>query len=108
MSDDGTLEPQYANPGTPPKLQARYGEAKELSVPKKSKEIYVKCNNRFMEYFREMAKQRAPSTLWSEYPKLKTTLKLHYGVNIDKYAELRMLLKSQWTDYELKKCAVLI
>lgn len=100
--------------------------AKEVSLtllPPKSREIYESVYERFLEwckekavhtysedvlmvYFSNLAKKMKPSTLWSQYSMLRSTLDLKKGVNISKYSKLRAFLKRQNEGYRPKKARV--
>ncbi|KAJ3661564.1 hypothetical protein Zmor_005955 [Zophobas morio] len=100
--------------------------AKEVSLnllPQKSREIYESAYQRFVEwckekavqiysedilmvYFANLAKKVKPSTLWSQYSMLRSTLDIKNGVNISKYSKLRAFLKRQNEGYTPKKAPV--
>lgn len=124
MAEDMDIDSQYPNPGTPPSLQDIFEEVKDNLLPEKSKDLYLKSYNAFVKwqndhgtcsfskrvvlsYFVYLEKNRAPSTLWSEYSKLKSTLKLKHGLDIADYAELTSFLKQKMKGYTPKKSAVL-
>ncbi|XP_043267722.1 uncharacterized protein [Venturia canescens] len=124
MSEDEISDSQYANPGTPPDLQKTYNESKRNLLPTKSGDLYTKAYDNFVKwqkdrktnstsvrvlltYFSEMSETRAPSTLWSEYSKLKSTIKIHQGVDIGTYSELIAFLKKKSKGYETKKAPAL-
>lgn len=100
--------------------------AKEVSLnllPKKSREIYEYMYQRFfdwckekniqlysedvlMVYFSNLANKMKPSTLWSQYSMLRSTLDIKNGIDISKYSKLRAFLKRQNEGYLPKKSRV--
>lgn len=102
MSRSEMSDSQFANPGTPPDLQKSYDESKRNLLPAKSGDLYTKAYENFIKwqndrktnstsvrvllsYFSEMSETRTPSTLWSEFSKLKSTIKIYRGVDIGIY-----------------------
>lgn len=101
-------------------------EAKVISLdllPKKSKELYTAAYQKFMTwmtekkiktvseevtlvYFNEMSKTLKPTSLWSIFSMLKTTLKLNDGIDIDKYSKLKSILKNNSKGYLPKKSKI--
>lgn len=92
-------------------------------LPKKSREIYEYAYQRFMDwckekniqlysedvlmvYFSNLANIMKPSTLWSQYSMLRSTLDIKNGVDMSKYSKLRAFLKRQNEGYLPKKSRV--
>lgn len=49
--------------------------------------------NMLVVYFTELKKLFKPTTLWSTWSKLRTTISLRHQVNINNYEDLKTLLK---------------
>ncbi|XP_033224842.1 uncharacterized protein LOC117177887 isoform X2 [Belonocnema kinseyi] len=96
----------------------------ENGLPKQSMDKYLAIYNQFMEwknakheesldesllltYFNELAEKLAPSTLWSRYSMLKSTLNSNDNVDIAKYSKLSAFLKRQATGFVSKKSKTL-
>lgn len=92
-------------------------------LPPKSRQVYELAYQRFMDwckeknvqnyaesvlmvYFSNLTKTVKPSTLWSQYSMLRSTLDIKNGVDISKYSKLRALLKRQSDGYIPKKSRV--
>lgn len=105
---------------TPEEIINTANEATQNLLPEKSKELYNKEYNMFMEwrckkqvksftervllaYFQEKSKVYKSSTLWSSYSKLKSTLILNHNVNISQYPKVITFLKRQSVGYKAKK-----
>lgn len=93
-------------------------------LPAKSKIIYEKTYNQFREwcnknkvkkvsenvlicYFEEKSKILKPSTLWSVYSMLKSTLNVKDNINIRNFSKLVPLIKNKSVGYRGKKSKVL-
>lgn len=92
-------------------------------LPQISKNLYLKAYEEFMKwkhinsalfdenvllvYFEELSKTLKPPTLWCTWSKLKTTLNLKEGVNLDKYNILKSSLKNKSKGYKPKKSKIL-
>lgn len=61
----------------------------------------------FLVYFDELSKKYKPSTLWSIWSMLRSTMMLRQNVNINDYAKLKSFLKNKTKGYKPKKAAVL-
>lgn len=89
-------------------------------LPEKSKKLYTSAYESFMQwriakktesfsepvllvYFNELSKKYKPSTLWTTYSMLRSTINLHNGINIEGYSNLRALLKRQSEGFKPKK-----
>lgn len=63
--------------------------------------------NVLIVYFEELSKKLKPSTLWCQWSMLRTTLNLRHGININKYENLKTLLKNKNKGFKAKKSSVL-
>lgn len=85
-------------------------ECDEQILPPKSRQKYIKTYDDFMAwksgkqvksfvesifilYFDELSKKLQPSTLWSVYSMLKTTVRLKHDIDIESYMNLTSLLR---------------
>lgn len=108
---------------TPPELVHAAKEASLKILPGKSRGIYDNAYSRFMEwqakkksssfsetvllaYFSEMAQKMKPSTVWSNYSMVKSTLQVNKNVDISKYFQLISYLKQNSKGYIAKKSKV--
>lgn len=100
METDSTDEEEYSC--TPPEVcEAAYIASLDL-LPKKSKTLYESCYKTFQDwektsntkscservllaYFKKLAEKYKPSTLWSNYSMLKTTIKIYEKLDITCY-----------------------
>lgn len=97
--------------------------AVENLLPDKSQHIYEKKYSLFMEwckkkkisiitekvllaYFSSELNELQPSTLWSTYSMLKSTLKLRKNVDISNYYQLGSFLKKKSVGHQPKKSSV--
>lgn len=60
-----------------------------------------------MAYFAELADKIKPSSLWTHYSMLRSTLSVHHCIDITSYMKLRALLKRKSDGYKPKKSKVL-
>lgn len=94
------------------------------SMPKKCGDLYKKSFNDFtkwrnlkenrdisenlmLEYFGELSKTYAPSTMWTKYSMLKNTILSHHKIDIENYKEIIVFLKRYSTGYQPKKAFTL-
>ncbi|XP_057334601.1 uncharacterized protein LOC130673566 isoform X1 [Microplitis mediator] len=94
------------------------------SVPEYSKDKYLKVYDNFttwrkknnyndvsekilVKYFAELNKTKKPSTLWSQYSMLKSTLNQNNNIDIAKYKKLHGFLKKLGTGFRNQKAKVL-
>ncbi|XP_015523067.1 uncharacterized protein [Neodiprion pinetum] len=94
------------------------------TLPQRSREKYESVYEKFMQwkktrkttsfsehvlmaYFIELSKNLKPSTLWSHYSMLKSTIGAKHKVDMSTYARLSAFLKRQATGYHGKKSKVL-
>ncbi|XP_043465336.1 uncharacterized protein LOC122500461 [Leptopilina heterotoma] len=82
--------------GTPPEISVAASSVVTNLLPPKSKEKYEL-------YFNEMAKTKQPSTLWSQYSMLKSTLSVKNNININSYQKLIAFLKRKSNGFKSKK-----
>lgn len=109
---------------TPPDIIQAAKTINENLLPEKSKERYLSAYDQFtkwrnekktssfsenvlLAYFGELANKYKPSSLWSTYSMLKTTLQSKDCINIKEYAKLSAFLKRQSDGYVCKKSKVL-
>uniref|UniRef100_V5GRG2 Uncharacterized protein n=1 Tax=Anoplophora glabripennis TaxID=217634 RepID=V5GRG2_ANOGL len=92
-------------------------------IPEKSKSIYNKELKEFQDwkikgvkgvnedvllaYFFNLSKKLAPSTLWTKYSMLKSTLRVYKNIEISKFGRLVAFLKSKHKHFQPKKSKVL-
>lgn len=102
--------------------------AKSVSLdllPRASKQLYTSAYNNFkkwrrdngcnsfcedvmLAYFFHLSKKYVPSSLWSVYSMLKSTMKAYNQVDISQYQRLISYLKKQCVGYKPKKSLVFI
>jgi hypothetical protein len=58
-------------------------------------------------YMRQLSERIKPSTLWTTYSMLRTTLSIKENVDISKFCKLRSFLKLKSSGYKSKKSCVL-
>ena len=89
--------------------KARYKKSqkttREKSGKTKTEEKAIKSfsENVLLAYFGKLADKYKPSSLWSRYAMLKSTLNINYNVSIESYPKLRALLKRKSDNYYAKK-----
>lgn len=98
--------------------------ARSNTIPEKSKGLYFKEYEKFitwkqnnnipeinetslLAYFKFVSTIKKPSSLWTVYSMLKSTMKNKHYINIEKYLELYSFLKNSTTAYHPKKSATL-
>lgn len=108
---------------TPPELVEAAKEASSKLLPSKSRKIYENAYSRFMEwkakkksssfsetvllaYFSELVQQQKPSTVWSNYSMIRSTLQANNNVDISKYLKLITFLKQNAKGYRPKKSKI--
>lgn len=74
---------------------------------KNSKNATSFSENVLMAYFDELATSYKPSSLWSMYSMLKSTLLTNNDIEIKKYSKLTAFLKKQSTGFKPKKSKIL-
>ena len=109
---------------TPPEIRNEAQIATERLLPAKLKEKYLSVYDNFLQwkankkassfsenvllaYFNEMAAKYKPSTLWSQYSMLKSTIKTKNNVDLARYVNLTAFLKRLSDGYKPKKARVL-
>lgn len=90
------------------------------SLPEKSKKRYEIVYMDFMDwrsrkniasfnenvclhYFKDLAETYTPSSMWTRYSMLRSTLSLNHNINLETYSKLREFLKCKSEGYEGKK-----
>lgn len=74
---------------------------------KSAKNIESFSENVMMAYFIELEQSYKPSSLWSIYSMLKSTLLSNHNVEVKKYLKLTAFLKKQSTGFRSKKSRIL-
>lgn len=91
----------------PEKSKKRYdGEYDDFRKWKEEHKVDSNSERVLMARFNQLSEKYAPSTLWSRYSMLKTTLKLYDNVDIGHYAALIAFLKKKSQHYVSTKAAV--
>ncbi|XP_072929406.1 uncharacterized protein [Epargyreus clarus] len=92
----------------PPKSRKKYMQAYKNFLKwkkKKKKESFSEIV--FLEYFKALAKDRLPSTLWSTYSMLKTTVRMKNNINMRTFKKLSEFLKAKAKGHKNKISNVL-
>lgn len=109
---------------TPPQLKETAKILIDNLLPQKSIKKYNKTYNDFLQwkseknaasfsetvllaYFSEKAQKYKPSTLWSMYSMLKSTILTRNDINIQEYKKLTAFLKRKSEGFRSKKSKVL-
>jgi hypothetical protein len=109
---------------TPPTIRAAANSTYQSLLPEKSKSKYELAYSQFMKwklqnkitiisenvmtaYMRQLSERIKPSTLWTTYSMLRTTLSIKENVDISKCCKLRSFLKLKSSWYKSKKSCVL-
>lgn len=117
-------ESEAAETSTPPEVRTQAEKAEKKLIPQKSRDKYeyaykafnnwkkqkntsLTSQNILMAYFDELAAKYKPSTLWSQYSMLKTTIQHNEKINIGTYNPLISFLKSHGKGFRSKKSNVL-
>jgi len=127
MSINTNDDSQYnscSEPLTPPHMVEMANVVSLNLLPEKSKERYILAyekilnmekknktkswsENVLLTYFSNLSKEIKPSTLWSVYSMLKTTINMKHNINIGTYPKLQTFLKRKSTGFKSKKSKVL-
>ncbi|KAJ3661002.1 hypothetical protein Zmor_005426 [Zophobas morio] len=108
---------------TPPELREAAKNLEEKLLPEKSRTVYLKMYAEYKDwcakkevagtsedvllvYFEEQSKKKKPSTLWSVYSMLRSTISLKEDIDISKYYKLVAFIKRQNAAYKPKKSSV--
>lgn len=108
---------------TPPEIREAADATRQNLIPEKSRKKYEgeygvyktwqtaknlkhTSENVLLAYFGELAKIKAPSTLWAIYSMLKSTLDVNENVKISEYTKLTSFLKYQHKGFQSKKSQV--
>ncbi|XP_057321217.1 uncharacterized protein LOC130671799 [Microplitis mediator] len=109
---------------TPPNLVAAAQKATLNLLPKKSKALYNKAYDKFLDwrklnktesfsetvilaYLNHLSETLSPSTLWSQFSMIKTTILLNHNVDIKNYGKVTAFLKNKSIGYKPKKAKTL-
>ena len=107
---------------TPPNIKEAAEIASLNLLPEKSRKLYVTAYESFLDwrkenktnsfseavllvYFTELSTKYKPSTLWSHYSMLRSTINIHHGINLENYMKLRALLKRKSEGFQPKKAS---
>lgn len=71
-----------------------------------SRKIKLTSENVLMVHFKELSQKYKPSTLWSTWSIMKTTLSQKEGIDINQYKQLKSFLKRESDGYKCKKSKV--
>lgn len=93
----------------PEKSRKRYERAYEQFLAwRRNKKITSSFSeNVLLAYMDKLSKTIKPSSLWTQYSMLRTTLYVNHNVDISKYLKLRALLKRLSVGYKPKKAKIL-
>lgn len=108
---------------TPDSIRTDARNVMDNLLPAKSREKYMKAYGNFIEwrnsrgaknfsesvflaYFQYLAKTKQPSTLWSTYSMLKSTVSSNNDVKLDTYSKLIAYLKRMSDGFKPKKSKV--
>lgn len=112
------------NSSLPEKIAKDAEEVTSSLLPKKSRDAYYKEFSEFnnwrqendvcevsedvlLAYFFNVKKRFAPSSMWTKYSMLRSTLKLYENRDISQYGKLIAFLKNESKNYKCKKSKVL-
>lgn len=106
----------------PPEIREKAEEMRNNLLPKQSKDVYEDAYKKYAEwkstnkaitsenclkvYFNDLIKHYKPSTIWSIYSKLKSTIQIYENISIENYKELTALLSQNSRGYKSKKSKV--
>jgi hypothetical protein len=82
-------------------------EFRELEVWMKNKGIQLVNEEVLLAYFLYLSEKLAPSSLWTKYSMVKTTLKIYKNIDISRYGKIVAFLKSKSRNYTSTKAKVL-
>ncbi|KAJ3663071.1 hypothetical protein Zmor_007380 [Zophobas morio] len=92
---------------TPPELREAAKNLEEIiKTGVQKKQVTGTSENVLLVYFEEQSKKKKPSTLWSVYSMLRSTISLKEDIDISKYYKLVAFIKRQNTAYKPKKSSV--
>lgn len=117
-------ESEISEAGTPPSVIEAANSASNDILPDKSRERYEFVYKKFMDwrngnqinsfsenvllaYVGKLSKDLKPSTVWSMYSMLRSTINIKHNVDISQYAKLKAFLKRKSTGFKSKKAKVL-
>ncbi|KAF2895572.1 hypothetical protein ILUMI_10606, partial [Ignelater luminosus] len=63
--------------------------------------------NVLIAYFGELSEKMKPTSLWTQYSMLRSTISIHHDVDITRYQKLKALLKRKSDGYKPKKSKTL-
>lgn len=92
----------------PLRSKARYEDAyHKFSLWRNENNVKSLSENDILKYFLELAATIQPTSLWSRYSMLKSTLIIKDNVDISKYKEVRRFLKKNIEGHKRKKSKIL-
>ncbi|XP_046479949.1 UTP--glucose-1-phosphate uridylyltransferase isoform X2 [Neodiprion pinetum] len=109
---------------TSPELLEAADNVRVELLPQQSRELYWSTYNAFIEwkdanrvktisesvmltYFGVLANKYKPSTLWTKYSMLRSTIKIKHNIKVKKFTRLLAFLKQKSNGYEAKKSKAL-
>lgn len=111
---------------TPPEIRALAQTAVENLLPPKSRDRYETCYKNFnrwkeensismnslsenvlLAYFQYLSESLQPSSLWTRYSMLKSTINVNDNINISTYSKLIAFIKRQSDGFKSKKSKTL-
>ena len=124
MSSNSSGDKEEIFMGTPPELVKAADDVRVDLFPKKSRYQYwnvydtfivwknenkvtVVTENVVLAYFGKLTKVYKPTSLWSKYSMLKSTIKIKQNISIDNYTQLSAFLKQKSSGYEPKNSNIL-
>ena len=91
----------------PAKSRQRYEQTYQQFIEwQKEKKCASFSEEIFIVFFNEKAKKLKPSSLWSIYSMLRTTIKLNHDIDITNYVKLKGILKAEGTGFVKKKSMI--
>lgn len=107
---------------TPPEIREAAQLASLDLLPAKSRKLYEQAYDKFLSwktekkaitsenclivYFKDLMEKLKPSTIWSQYSMLKSTIGINEGVQIKEFKNLAALLSNYSRGYQTKKAKV--
>lgn len=108
---------------TPPEITESAKSITAGLLPEKSRKLYEAeyeafiawrkgkntssfSENVLLAYFSDLSEKYASSSLWCKYSKLRSTVQLNDGVNLEEYSKLRSFLKRKSENFVAKKSLV--
>lgn len=88
----------------PKKSAKKYAEAYNIFLEwKRKNNVTSFSEDALLEYFDEQSKRYNPSSMWTHYSMLRSTIEQRHNVNIYNYLKLKAFLKEKSMGYQVKK-----